>query len=90
MTANEIARAIRSGNFNIAEINEIIDSLKFARAMLARQNKRELGPGVAVKFTSSRDGITYSGTVVKVKLKNVEVQTRMGRYNVPASMLEMV
>jgi hypothetical protein len=88
MTAKEIARAIRIGGFTNAEINEIIDSLKFARAMLARQNKRDLFPGISVKFTSNRDGRTYSGTVLKVKLKNVEVQTQSGRFNVPANMLE--
>jgi hypothetical protein len=41
-----------------------------------------------VKFTSSRNGLTYVGTVDKVKIKYILVKTSGGMFNVPANMLE--
>jgi len=70
------------------ELNSIVDALKFARTQLTKQNRRVFQPGDSVKFTSNRNGLTYVGTVRKVKIKFVLVSTNAGVYNVPANMLE--
>jgi len=62
--------------------------VKYARAQLTKQNKRSFQLGDSVKFTSNRNGVTYTGTVRKVKIKFVLVSTNAGVYNVPANMLE--
>jgi hypothetical protein len=91
MTDLETVRsAIISGRFSNQELDAIADALRFARSQLTKQNTRALRAGDIVKFTSNRNGITYQGTVEKVKLKFVLVATPAGRYNVPANMLEAV
>ena len=86
----EINSAIISGIYTNDDLNSIADAIKFARAQLSKQNRRALVPGDTVKFTSNRNGITYTGTVRKVKIKFVLVSTNAGVYNVPANMLEAV
>jgi hypothetical protein len=81
---------IISGVFTNQDLDSIADALRFARSQLTKQNTRALRAGDTVKFTSNRNGVTYSGTVEKVKLKFVLVSTPQGRYNVPANMLEAV
>ena len=88
MTIQEINSAIMSGNFTNDQLASIGDAIRFARANLVRQTKRQLTIGSKVKFTSNRNGMTYLGTVDKIKIKFVLVNTPQGRYNVPASMLE--
>jgi hypothetical protein len=84
----QVNHAIMFGQWTNIEIQSMVDAIKFARANLARQNKRAFKVGDTVKFTSSRNGRTYTGTVDKIKIKFVLVNTPQGRYNVPASMLE--
>jgi len=86
----QINSAIMFGNLTNAEIESVISAVKFARANLAKQNKYTFRKGDTVKFTSNRNGMTYSGTVDRVKIKYVLVRTSSGMYNVPASMLEAV
>ena len=88
MDAKELAKAISFGNWTNADINNFIEAVKYARTQLARQNRRGLMVGDTVKFTSNRDGVTYTGTVNKVKQKFVLVRTNAGLFNVPANMLE--
>ena len=90
MDAKELARAISFGNWTNDDINGFVEAVKYARAQLARQNRRGLVVGETVKFTSNRNGVTYSGTVDKVKQKFVLVRTNAGLFNVPANMLEFV
>ena len=90
MNIQEINSAIMSGNFTNDQLTSIGDAIRFARASLVRQTKRQLTIGSKVKFTSNRNGMTYLGTVDKIKIKFVLVNTPQGRYNVPASMLETV
>ena len=85
-----INAAIVSGIYTNDDLNSIVDALKFARAQLSKQNRRALMPGDTVKFTSNRNGMTYTGTVNKVKIKYVLVRTNSGVFNVPANMLEAV
>jgi hypothetical protein len=87
-TIQQINSAIMFGNLSNVELESVISAVKFARASLAKQNKRAFLPGDSVKFTSNRNGLTYVGTVNKVKIKYILVKTPGGLFNVPANMLE--
>ena len=87
-TIQQINSAIMFGNLSNVELESVISAVKFARAGLAKQNKRAFQLGDSVKFTSNRNGLTYIGTVRKVKIKYVLVNTNGGLFNVPANMLE--
>jgi 20S proteasome alpha/beta subunit len=65
---------------------------------LGRQNKRELRIGTVVTFDDNRKGLSYKGTVVAIKRKNVVVLAAQKdnswlrhdtRYNVPATLIKM-
>lgn len=86
----QVNSAIMFGDFTNDQLNSIIAAIKFRRAQITKQQTRSLRAGDSVKFTSSRNGVTYLGTVRKVKLKYVLVGTNNGVFNVPASMLEAV
>jgi hypothetical protein len=96
MNVQEINRAIITGNLNNTELSSIIDAIKFARARLTDQTKRSLTLGSKVKFTSNRNGQTYTGTVEKIAIKFVTVRENKsgsftsGLWKVPANMLEVV
>lgn len=90
MNVQEINRAIITGGLSNDELNSIVDALKFARAQLGRQQARALRTGDTVKFTSTKNGMTYQGTIEKVKLKFALVRTPTTRFNVPLNMLEAV
>lgn len=79
---------IISGVFTSDDLNSIADAVKFARSQLAKQNARTFWNGDTVKFTSTRTGVTYTGTVEKIKLKYALVRTPGARFNVPLSMLK--
>ena len=87
-TIQQINSAIMFGNLSNVELESVISAVKFARASLAKQNKRTFQLGDSLKFTSNRNGLTYTGTVRKVKIKYVLVNTNGGLFNVPANMLE--
>jgi hypothetical protein len=87
MDIKQVNSAIMFGNFTNTELNSILDAVKYARGQLARQQARTLRAGDAVKFTSNKNGVTYQGTLEKVKLKYAIVKTQHTRYNVPLSML---
>jgi hypothetical protein len=88
MNVKDINSAIILGNLTNAELSSVIDAVKFARAQLTKLNKRAFQLGDSVKFTSNRNGLTYVGTVRKVKIKYILVNTPGGLFNVPANMLE--
>jgi hypothetical protein len=90
LTIQQINSAIISQEWSNAQLDSMIDAVKYARAQLGRQTVRELRNGTTVRFTSNRTGQTITGTVAEVKIKNVIVQTALGRYRVPANMLEVV
>lgn len=91
MNVQEINRAIVSGQLTNADLNSVIDAVKFARARLTRQNKASLMLGDTVQFTSNRTGRTMQGTVQKIAIKFVTVNTPgQGLWKVPASMLTAV
>lgn len=85
-----VCQKIMFGTFTNDELEGIAQALKFARAQLAKTTRRSLVIGDAVKFTDPRNGRVFQGTVDKIKVKYVLVKTALGRYNVPANMLEAV
>ena len=90
MNATQITTALVQGTFTNDELNSIVDAIKYARAKLGKQAKRSLTVGDNVQWVSSRNGLTVKGTVRKIAIKNVQVATAQGIWNVPASMLEVV
>ena len=89
----QVNQAIMFGNFTNTELDSISSAIKFARAQIINQNKREMTVGTIVKFTSNRTGQTVLGTVKKVNRKYIIV-TENGRpsfttWRVPANMLEV-
>jgi phage-related tail protein len=90
MTPAEINTAIVTGSFTNNQLQSIVDAVKFARSNLARTTKVSLRLGDTVKFTSSKTGMSYTGTVDKIAIKYVTVRTSGGLWRVPANMLSKV
>jgi hypothetical protein len=90
ISIKDVNSAIMFGNFTNDELTSIIDAVKYARAQLTQQNKRSLMLGDTVKFTSNRNGVTYRGTVRKIAIKFVTVDTGSVLFKVPANMLTAV
>jgi hypothetical protein len=90
MNVSQINTALIQGSFTNDELSSVIDAVKFARARLTQQAKFSLKVGDAVQFTSSKNGMTYTGTVQKIAIKFVTVKTAMGLWRVPANMLSKV
>jgi len=88
MDIKEINQAIMSGNLTNQQLDSVAAAVRFARAELTRKNKYQFNLGSQVKFTSNRDGRTYFGTVKKIAIKYITVNTGNLLYKVPANMLE--
>lgn len=70
------------------DLNELISQIKMRRQQLTKAVVRKVIKGSKVTFTSR--GRVYNGTVMDVKIKNLVVETQLGRYRVPASMVKIV
>jgi small-conductance mechanosensitive channel len=90
MDIRQVNQAIMFGKWTNTELSSMIDAVKWARASLAKSVKNGLSIGDTVEFTSSKNGMTYQGTVSKIAIKFVTVKTTMGLWRVPASMLSPV
>jgi hypothetical protein len=90
MNVKEINTALITGSFTNDELTSVIDAVKFARSRLAQQIKFTVRAGAEVKFTSSKNGMTYTGIVEKMAIKFATVKTAQGRWRVPANMLTVV
>ncbi len=90
MNIQQINSAIIHGTWSNDELSSMIDAVKFARSRLAQTVKFQVRKGSSVKFTSSKNGQTYQGTVEKVAIKFATVNTNLGRWKVPMNMLEVV
>ena len=85
MNLIQIKQAVQSGNFNLAELNELnafVNSVKVLNA----KSSISVGDKVYVVQKTKKT----LGVVEKVKVKNAIVTLPNGRYNVPLSMLEAV
>ena len=88
MSIQTVNAEILAGNFTNDQLASIIDAVKFARSRLMEQTKRSLMLGDKVSFTSSRTGQRITGTVNKIAIKYITVNTQQGLWRVPANMLE--
>ena len=87
-TVQEIVSLIHKVDSN-DELNQIIEAVKLKRTFLSRQTVRQLAIGDTVQY-EGRHGLTQ-GKVHKINRKYVIVETNgMGRWRVPANMLEKV
>jgi hypothetical protein len=89
MNLTQIKAEILTAQLTNAELQELMETVQYARAQLGKTVKRQLQPGVSVSFVSNRSGQKVLGTVEKVAIKNVVVRTHLGLYRVPANMLEV-
>ena len=89
-TVQEINTAIIQGGLTNDELVSVIDAVKFARSRLAQQTKYSLRVGDNVNFTSGKTGQNVTGTVMKIAIKYVTVQSVKGLWRVPANMLSKV
>ena len=91
MNIMTINAAILNGGFTNTELSSIIDAVRFAKARLGDMTKRSLTLGDKVKFTSAKNGNTYTGSVTKIAIKYITVETPQGlMWRVPANMLTLV
>ena len=90
MSIQTVNAEILQGNFTNQQLSSIIDSVKYARARLTEQTKRNLRLGDDVSFTSTKTGQTMTGFVTKIAIKYITVKTLGGLWRVPANMLTVV
>lgn len=90
LSIEQVNAALISGKFTNAELDTVIQALKFARSQLGRQVKTGLTVGKKVTFTSSRTGQDITGTVHKINRKFIQVSTTQGMWRVPAQMLTVL
>ena len=90
MNLTQIKAEILTAQLTNAELQELIETVQYARSQLGKSVKRQLQPGVSVSFVSNRSGQRVLGTVERVAIKNIVVRTALGLYRVPANMIEVV
>jgi len=73
---------------SLEDVKMVSERLNMQRTFIGKQTIRTLMKGDRVSFNGRR-GLT-EGTVLKVNIKNVVVDTCTTRWNVPASMLTKV
>jgi len=90
MNLMQIKAEILTAQLTNAELQDLMETVQYARAQLGKTVKRQLQPGVSVSFVSNRSGQRVLGTVERVAIKNIVVRTHLGLYRVPANMIEVV
>jgi hypothetical protein len=90
MNLTQLKAEILTGGFDNGQLQELMETVQYARAQLGKSVKRQLQPGVSVSFVSNRSGQRVLGTVERVAIKNIVVRTALGLYRVPANMIEVV
>lgn len=91
MQIQEVVNAIKVSDFSNDDFVAIMEAVQNARAQAGHQTIRQLQVGDTVTFNGRRNRLV-TGTVVKIKIKNVVVQDNatQTKWNVPASMLTLV
>jgi len=87
-TIQKVNDSIMFSNFTNEQLNSIVSAVQYARHELGKKKLREFRKGDTVKFTSVKRGCVMTGTVSKVAIKFVTVETKQGMWKVPANMLE--
>ena len=89
-TIQDINSTIMFGDLNNDQLNSIVMAIKYRRSQMTRDVKRSVMLGDRVKFYSSKRNQTVVGTVEKVAIKYITVNSSMGRWRVPANLIEAV
>ena len=89
-TIQQINSSIMFGNFTNDQLDSVISAIKYARSQLGKSMKQGLRVGDKVEFYSSKRGITVTGTVSKIAIKYITVNSATGLWKVPANMLKVV
>lgn len=87
-TIQEINSSIMFGDLSNDQLDSIISAVKYRRGQLTQKVKRGIAVGSQVKFYSTKRGQNFTGTVEKIAVKFVTVNTGTMRWRVPANMLE--
>ncbi len=87
LSIQDVNSAIMFGNFTNEQLNSIAAAVKYRRGQLGKETRCGLMPGDVVKFTHPKTGRVHHGSVVKIKIKNVQVREGLTTWNVPANML---
>ena len=82
----EIKATIFSSNRE--EINAIVELVKIRKEMLSKEKMSEMKVGDKVSFIHK--GAKILGTIRKKNLKRLVVDTEIGGWNIPASLLTLV
>lgn len=90
LSITEVNTAIMTQVWTDTELRSMIDSVQWNRSRLAQRIKRSIMVGDNVEFTSSKSGRLMRGHVTKIAIKYVTVNTGLGLWKVPASMLTVV
>jgi hypothetical protein len=90
MNIQTINTEIINGTWTIADLNSMIDAVKFKRKLLNDRSKASLRVGDTVNFTSTRTGQNITGRVRKIAIKYVTVDTGQTIWRVPANMLTKI
>ena len=69
-----------------ADLNLIVEAVKLKRQYVERTAVRQFIVGEKVQFTNRR-GVPVGGTIRKINRKYIVVDTPIGGYRVPATML---
>ena len=89
MSVQSVNAEILAGNFTQEQLSSIVDAVKFARARLGDKTRNTLRIGSKVTF-AGRQGMQLVGTVEKIAIKNIVVNTPQGKWRVAASLLQAV
>jgi hypothetical protein len=90
LSITEVNTAIMTQVWTDTELRSMIDAVQWNRSRLAQRIKRSIMVGDNVEFTSSKSGRLMRGHVTKIAIKYVTVNTGLGLWKVPASMLTVV
>lgn len=90
MDIKQVNSAIMFNSWTDLELRSMIDAIKFARASLAKQVKRSMMVGDRVEFTNSKTGRVMQGSITKIAIKYITVNTGGSLWRVPANMLRSV
>lgn len=79
---------------NSADMNELVQLVNAQRDIIRlseiQKAKAIFSRGDSVKFTSNKTGETFTGTIVKMKIKRADVMIEgSGQWDVPLTMLEV-
>jgi hypothetical protein len=89
LSIQDVNSAIMFGSFTNEQLDSVLAAIKYRRSQIARDTKRSIMPGDVVKFTHPKTGRVHQGSVVKIKIKNVQVRDGFTTWNVPANMLRI-